>query len=185
MLSGMNFSRIRRLAAVLTVAAAATAAPATANALPSAYNVAIGTSWTYSTGVLDVAGGSVAAGAKVIQYPITGGANQRWNFVSGRLGAGQIVNAKSGLCLTTSGVAGQQLYVTYCNDANPRQLWDGSVPYLSYNLGNNDLDYGEIYNPFTGLRVDLQGGSRNAGTPIIGWYDNDRVAQDFTYWYWN
>src|SRR3954454_7496268 len=125
----MNVSRIRRLAAVLTVVAAAVAAPATADALPSAYNVAIGTSWTYSTGVLDVAGGSTAAGAKVIQYPVTGGANQRWDVVGK-----QIINVKSQLCLTTSGVAGAQLSVTYCNAANPRQDWEFQVP--RFRLGN-------------------------------------------------
>ena len=48
--------------------------------------------------MFDVSGGSTAPGAKVIQYVVTGGANQRWNFIGQSGGYYQVVNAKTGFC---------------------------------------------------------------------------------------
>src|SRR3954468_5420156 len=109
----MNFTAtLRRLAAPVIAAVAGTVmlAPAAAHA-DTLSNVGIAAYSDYYAGVLDVAGGSTAAGAKVIQYSVTGGANQRWD---GRpaVGGAHIVNAKSQLCLQTNGVAGTQLFVT-------------------------------------------------------------------------
>jgi len=159
------------------VAALATAIALVAPTAASAAefdNIALASRSTSYTGVLDTSGGSSAAGAKVIQNAVNGGTSQRWSFND----ASQIVNLKSGLCLTTSGVAGQQLYLTYCNAANPRQIWAGRPQPLFYVAH-------DIYNPMTGLRIDVQGSSGLAGTPVIGWYDNDSLNQAFNYWTWS
>src|SRR4051812_38080682 len=169
----MNFSRIRRLTAVLAVAVAA-AAPAAAHA-DTLHSIGIGSRSTLWSGVLDVVGGSTAAGTKVIQYSVTGGANQRWDVIGSH-----IINTKSQLCLTTPGSAGGQLYVTYCNSANSRQDWEFNVPQYVL-LGQT----GDIYNRATGLCVDVQGGSGLAGTPIIGWTATGGENQYFRYVLWN
>jgi hypothetical protein len=181
----MNSARIRRLAALAATAAVALAAPSAASAL-SLNNVAIASKHTGFTGVLDVAGGSTVAGAKVIQYSVTGGSNQRWNFVEyGNEWSPhtQIVNQKSGLCLTTSGIAGQQLYVTYCNTSNPRQDWHTTLPPFGLNpMYGFAAAYVFGYNY---LVIDVQGASGLAGTPVIGWPATNADNQRFAYWYWS
>jgi hypothetical protein len=173
----MPNSRIRRLAAA-AVLAAALAAPSAANAADAVYGAAIGTGATATTGVLDVAGGSTSLGAKVIQYPATNGSNQRWNLIPLSGDRIQIVSQKSGMCLTTSGVVGQQLYLWTCNGGT-RQEWVSNAGPINWYV---DAHYGDIYNPTTGLTVAVDGGSGLAGTRIIGWYDNNTASQDFAYY---
>jgi alpha-L-fucosidase 2 len=186
----MNFTTtLRRLALPLIAAIAGTVmlAPAAAHADETLYNIGIAPYSDYYAGVLDVAGGSTAAGAKVIQYSVTGGANQRWD-VRPTVGGSHIVNVKSQLCLETNGVAGTQLFVTYCNDANARQVWNFSAPrftLLNPNAPWADQHGGEISNPWTGFRIDVSGGSRLNGTPVIGWPRNFGDNQSFAYWPWN
>jgi Ricin-type beta-trefoil lectin domain-like len=177
----MKTSSLRRLTA-LAVTGIALAAPSAASATPIVNNVAIGTSVTYYAGVLDVAGGSTSLGAKVIQYPATGGSNQRWNFVAAPGGTAQIVNQKSGMCLTTSGVAGTQLYLWTCN-GGPRQRWGGDLGLIqAWADGRPQTPSGGIFNPETDLYVDVKGGSGLAGTPIITWYPNSGRNQKFAYY---
>ena len=185
----MNFTAtLRRLAvpAIAAIAGTVMLAPAVAHADGTLYNVGIASYSDAYSGVLDVAGGSTAAGAKVIQYSVTGGANQRWD-VRPTAGGSHIVNVKSQLCLETNGVAGTQLFVTYCNDANARQVWNFSAPRYTFIDPNAPLydQYDEISNPYTGFRVDVQGSSRLNGTPIIGWPQNFGDNQGFAYWPWN
>jgi hypothetical protein len=188
-------SRIRLLATA--VVAAALAAPSIASA--DVYNVAIATNSSRFTSVLDVAGGSTAPGAKVIQYFPTGGGNQRWNFVgvpdSDRY---QIVNAKTGFCLTTNGLEGSQLSVTYCNTANPRQLWTGipqfkaefsSAVFVTSPTGSLTATapvpgpFGSV--AFKYLHATVQDNSGQSGAAIVtaaGTFAD--VRGRFAYWYW-
>ena len=110
-----------RIAAVLAAVAVLLVAPSFAAAAPTATNIGIATKASAFVSVLDVAGGSTSLGAKVIQYPVHGGANQRWDLVRRAGESVAIVNRASGLCLTTNGVAGAQLYLWTCDAANPRQ----------------------------------------------------------------
>ncbi len=182
----MNFTHILRRFAIPAVAAAAMLTPAAAHADDALDNVGIASYSDAYAGVLDVSGGSTAPGAKVIQYSVTGGANQRWD-VRPTAGGSHIVNVKSQYCLQTNGIAGAQLSVTYCNDANPRQVWNFSAPRFGVIDPAHPFYYrsGGILNPYTGLRVDVQGGGRLNGTPIIGWPQNSSDSQSFVYWPWN
>jgi hypothetical protein len=165
----MITTRVRRLTALAV--AAAFIAPSVASAQPL-NSVAIVNPNTYLA--LDVAGVSTALGAKVIMWYGNWGSNQRWNLVTRSDGKQQIVNQKSGMCLTTNGIAGSQLYQWTCNDG-PRQEWAGDLQ--SY-LG----DIPKLSNPSTGLVLDAQGGNRSAGTAVIGWYDTPRSSnQQFQY----
>ena len=181
----MNFTRILRRLAVPAIAATVMLGPSAAHADDALYNIGIASYSDAYAGVLDVAGGSTAPGAKVIQYSVTGGANQRWD-VRPTAGGSHIVNVKSQFCLQTNGVAGAQLSVTYCNDANPRQVWNFSAPRFTVIDANDPFhdQHGEIFNPYTLLRVDVQGGGRLNGTPIIGWPLNFGASQGFAYWPW-
>src|SRR4051794_11535427 len=129
---------IRLLAAAVAVAALIVPAAASANI----YNVAIATRSSMWTNVFDVSGGSTAPGAKVIQYIPTGGGNQRWNFFNDDGSAYySVVNVKTGFCLTSPGVIGAQLYVTYCTPATPRKRWMLPSQLTSYNSAGGALGY--------------------------------------------
>ncbi|MEZ0072095.1 RICIN domain-containing protein [Planotetraspora sp. GP83] len=119
---------------------------------------------------LDVSGGSTGDGAKIIQWSLSG-SNQGWTFrVTGD--HYQIVNVKSGKCITTSGVAGDQLYQWVCT-TDPRQLWDTGL-----NAGNG---YGyAIRSVASGLYMDVSGDSRSQGAAIDTWYWNGGQNQYFT-----
>jgi hypothetical protein len=166
------------LAAVSSVAAAAVVATPAANA-QSLNSVAITTSVSGAFLALDVSGGSTSPGAGVIQWYGHFGANQRWNFVQTANGNEQIVNQNSGMCLTTSGVAGQQLYQWYCN-GSPRQEWSGT---LQPKLGDGFAVGGRaLINPASGLAADIEGGNGWAGARLIGWYPNGGDNQQFKYY---
>jgi hypothetical protein len=54
---------------------------------------------------LEVTGASTANGAKVAQYPYSGGTNQQWKFVDMGSGYFQIINVKSGKALDIDGAS--------------------------------------------------------------------------------
>jgi hypothetical protein len=128
----------------------------------------------YSSGFdLDVSGASTAPGGVVIQWPADGGANQNWS-VPAVWTTGRIRNQNSGMCLTTDGVAGDQLYQKPCI---PRlaeyQRWH---VYLAA-FASNTVTF---YNPTFGLAVDVYGDSTMAGAPIDAWPLNGQYNQFFT-----
>jgi hypothetical protein len=175
----MNSTHFRRIATTLAVVVAAGIAPAAAGAQTNAVrDIAIATGSSAYLGVLDA--GSGAAGAKVVQNPISRSYPQRWDVVQNPRGV-HIINDQSGMCLTTTGTVGAQLYVTYCNDANPRQDWIFGAPLLTWSSQSG----GKIRNPYTGLVVDVKGDSGLAGTPIIGWYEHTGFDEHFGYWHWS
>jgi hypothetical protein len=169
----------RRLTAVVATALAGVAlavVPGVANA-QQLNSVAIGTDASANFLVLDVAGASTSQGAGVIQWYGTGGANQRWNFVQTGDATQEIVNQNSGMCLTTDGVAGDQLYQMRCLNS-PLQQWRGTLP----RSWSGFLNGSTLVNPYSGLGVDVAGGSGKAGTSIIGWSAKDSINQHFGYW---
>jgi hypothetical protein len=168
--------RASAVAAALLAAAGVAAAPGVANAQPLT-SVAIATDASAEFLVLDVSGASTSPGAKVIQWYGNGGANQRWNFVELPNGNQQIVNQHSGQCLTTSGSAGAQLYQWPCT-LGARQEWRGTLPKAFSGVQRG----ASLVNPSTGLAVDINRASADAGAAAMGWYASDTYNQHFAYW---
>jgi hypothetical protein len=117
----------------------------------------------------DVSGGSTYNGAKIIQWSLSG-SNQGWTFKS--VGSYyQIVNVKSGKCITTDGVAGHQLYQWNCK-GTPNQQWDT-------NLNPGTLNGYRIRSVASGLYMEVSGGSGSQGAAIDTWYGNGGDHQYF------
>lgn len=121
---------------------------------------------------IDVSGASTAPGAPVIQWYDDGGANQHWS-VPGAGATGEVVNQNSGMCLTTDGRAGDQLFQWYCSSTNSYQQWYVEE---AWTLWGNEVD---LYNPGSGLWVDVYGDSYWAGASIDAWYANGGNNQSF------
>jgi hypothetical protein len=169
----LTLPRPRALAATLLTGLAVAAVPAAHANAQSLQSVAITTGASGDVLALDVAGGSTANGAGVIQWYGSFAANQRWNVVDQGDGTESIVNQNSGKCLTTDGVAGDQLYQFTCVGA-ATQKWQAQL-----NYGRTG---GYIYNPSTKLSADINGGSPWAGAKVIGWYDTGAQNQEFSYY---
>jgi hypothetical protein len=82
-----------------------------------------------------VSGGSTSAGAPIIQWWADSGAEQEW-LLPRKYRNGEIYNQNSGMCITTDGVAGDQLYQDYCSNSE-NQRWyaeyqlDGPTVYVN------------------------------------------------------
>src|SRR3954452_23386682 len=120
---------------------------------------------------LDVSGASKQPGAKVIQWYINGGDNQKWS-IPGNFQTGLITNKNSGLCLTTDGIANHQLYQDYCNKGARPQFQIAT----SSSGGQKVVT---IYHPSSGLVVDVSGHSQWAGAGVNLWYPNCGDNQSF------
>jgi hypothetical protein len=118
-----------------------------------------------------VAGGSTAPGAPIIQWWATGGAEQEWALPTSYT-TGEIINQNSGMCVTTDGVAGDQLYQEPCSNGAASQQW-----YAAHNTDGPTL----FQNPATGLVMDVSGYDMWAGGQIDAWYPNGQANQYF----WN
>jgi hypothetical protein len=121
---------------------------------------------------IDVSGAATWPGAPVIQWYDNGGANQHWS-VPGSGATGEIQNQNSGMCLDTDGVAGDQLFQMPCDPNNPLQQW--YVDEIWTVIG----DEVALYNPTSGLWVDVYGNSYSAGAAIDAWYGNRGYNQSF------
>jgi Ricin-type beta-trefoil lectin domain-like len=122
--------------------------------------------------LMDVSGGSTYPGAPVIDWYANGGANQDWLFSS--VGGGntyEIINVNSNMCLTSDGVAGDQVYQEPC-DGSLLQQWNTSL------TPGNGVAY-TIKNVSSGLYLDVSGDSPWAGTAIDTWYYNGGANQQF------
>jgi hypothetical protein len=145
-----------------TVGLMATTATA-AHADPLAFHPIISnSSW------LDVAvrNGSSAPGTDIIQWWSDNGSEQQWAIMGN-----QIVNENSRMCLTTDGVAGDALTQEPCS-SDPHQVWWPS--YVWWAGGNN------LYNPASGLDMDVAGNSYWGGAEIDAWYPNGQLNQVFS-----
>jgi len=169
----------RRRAARLTAAVAALAAPALIGGAVLAGPASA--SSTFTTHItpdntfyleLDVSGGSTQPGAPVIDWWANGGANQEWTFSPiGGPNTYEIVNVNSGMCLTTNGVAGAQLYQLPCAGEQEQQWRTGLSPSSFYANG--------IRSVASGLYVDVSGNSPWPGAAIDTWPDNGQYNQLF------
>lgn len=168
------FRRSRAVLTGLALCGAATAAvlPATSGAasaaqVPSTSATATEYYYTFSAEsdglYLDVQGGSTAKGALVLQWLPTGTASEEWGTGPGW----HIRNENSGMCLTTDGVAGDQLYQKPCLKRLARyQTWYPTcLPEGCLLAGDN------------GLVVDVYQGSTAEGAHIDAWPLNPNGPQ--------
>lgn len=70
-----------------------------------------------------MSGGSTAAGAKVIQWPCTGGANQHWVVRRSASGTYTVASVAGGLLLTTASTADGALVTQQPDSGSPLQRW--------------------------------------------------------------
>jgi hypothetical protein len=103
----------------------------------------------------------------VIDWYSNGGANQDWLFVpeANSNTTYEIVNVNSNMCLTTDGVAGDQVYQDYCTNSTNQQ-WGTAL------TQGNPTDYWHIQSVYSGLYLDVSGDSPWPGASIDTWYDN-------------
>jgi hypothetical protein len=122
-----------------------------------------------------VSEGSTAIGAPIIQWYADSGAEQEWS-VPAFESSGQIINENSGMCVTTDGVAGDQLFQEPCSPAGEgwynNQQWYNNSNYLGPSV---------FENPESGLVMDVYGYSFSPGGAIDAWYPNSDLNQYF----WN
>jgi len=166
------FGRLAALgaAAVLATGAGLAAHPSAAQA-ESYYKL----SAHHDALLIDVEGGSTKARAPIVQWYDNGGTNQHWTLpleLRDYLSAsGTIRNQRSGMCLTTDGVAGHQLFQYPCQyrangDPVAGQGWNvervsaEGIRWYSTRLQSTAF----------GLFADVSGYSYRPGAPIVAWY---------------
>jgi alpha-L-fucosidase 2 len=112
-----------------------------------------------SGAVLDVSGGSTADGAKVIQWPWSGSANQQWRLLPNRDGSFRLSCARSGKVLDSPGGSGQGAALVQWADNGGTNQWWTLVPATS--------GYHRLVNVGNGWCVDVEGGSTANGAGIV------------------
>ncbi|GAA0433763.1 hypothetical protein Acor_08000 [Acrocarpospora corrugata] len=118
---------------------------------------------------LDVNGGATGDGAQIIQWSLSGD-NQIWTFQPSGSHY-QIVNRRSGKCITSDGLPGTPLYQWRCK-GTALQQWDTSL------TPSTGLAY-SIRNVGSGLFMEVSGDSGAQGTAIDTWYWNGGLNQYF------
>jgi hypothetical protein len=121
---------------------------------------------------LDVSGASKSWGAQVTQWYLNGGANQKWNIQNLADGNKSFVNANSGQCLTTDGIAGDGVYQFPCVGAKSQE-WNTNLP------PNSPGTRYAIQSALSGLYLDVNSASTDAGAVIDTWYWNGGDNQYF------
>jgi hypothetical protein len=121
-----------------------------------------------SSMLMDVSSGSTANGAKIIQWPSNGGANQQWTLTRVADNIYTVKSVKSGLCLdvpSQSTTTGVQLQQWTCNGGTNQQWFldlVGSYTGSKYMLAGvgSDLNIGVAGSSTTsGATVDQETGS--------------------------
>ncbi|MFI2650983.1 MULTISPECIES: RICIN domain-containing protein [Micromonospora] len=183
----------------LTMALAVTVAPAavaaTGSAAWAAENYPQGLrSVNNSQMYMDVTGGSRTPGTKIIQWTANAGnqwyaslgPNQQWMLPINADGSfdratGAIKNVNSGLCMETGGIAGYPVYQWTCNGSDHQQ-WRLEVFYQWDWADFQVVSHTRIVNPMSGLVLDVNQGSKNAGASIIVWpaHGGDNQAWDIS-----
>jgi hypothetical protein len=130
---------------------------------------------------VDVSNASTSPGAGVDDWwsKLTDNANQRWTFVNitpSQPNLFFIVNQNSGMCLTTNGAAGEQVYQEPCGAPGVNvygQIWNTGL------RPNTGLDGWAIQSYGSGLFLDVYGDSPWPGAYIDTWYANGGANQFF------
>lgn len=130
--------------------------------------------WRITSGfngyAMDDSGPSLANGAAVIQWPVHGGANQRWRLESTGDGYWRVRNVYSNKCMDVSGAS--------LSDGARLIQWDcGSGANQRFRLP--DSGRGQIIAKHSGKAVDVPGSSRVAGTQLIQWSSHTGINQQW------
>ncbi len=130
--------------------------------------------------VIDVQGGSLSAGAPIIQWYNNGTSNQLWKFPANDGQDDVIKNQNSGMCLTTDGIAGHQLFQEPCYDGSwfVKQIWVAHT-YTVPSPWLGTFTEAWFTNPASGLVIDVNHESGLAGAAIIGWYGTGWLNQSW------
>ncbi|MEU2242593.1 RICIN domain-containing protein [Streptomyces sp. NPDC018338] len=111
--------------------------------------------------VLDVADQSTADGARVIQWPWSGGTNQQWRLLPDHDGSFRLSNVHSGKVLDNPGAStspGQPLDQWRDTDS-PNQWWKLTP--------SGTAGHYHLVNCSSGLRADVEDGSTSEGARIV------------------
>ncbi|MFI1035463.1 RICIN domain-containing protein [Streptomyces sp. NPDC020951] len=115
-----------------------------------------------SSMLMDVSGSSTANAAPVIQWPSTGGANQKWNLTKVADNIYTLTNVNSGLCLevpSQSTVTGVQLKQWTCNGGTNQQ-W--ALDLTGSYSGSNYM----LVGVGSGLNIGVASGSTTQGAAV-------------------
>ena len=111
--------------------------------------------------VLDVASGSTADGAKIIQQGWSGSENQQWRLLPAADGSVRLAARHSGKVLDSPGSSGQGAQLIQWQDNNSdNQHWK---------LVDAGSGYVRLVNVRNGLCADVESGSGADGAPVIQW----------------
>ena len=118
---------------------------------------------------------STTPGTGVIDWSITDGAEQEWTFkpTVDTADTYEIINQNSNQCLTTDGVAGDQVYQDPCNGSQS-QRWKTGVAFTT-----SPWTFVPIQSVSSGLYLDVYGDSFWQGTVIDTWYGNGGRNQEW------
>ncbi|WP_238413262.1 RICIN domain-containing protein [Saccharothrix deserti] len=122
--------------------------------------------------VLDINGASTADGAVAIQWPDTGGTNQRFTLTPNPDGSHRLVNARSGKLLNSPGGSAQGAQLDQWSDTDSDNQWWTLVP-------SSTDGYHRIVNVRTGWCVDVDSGSTADGARIVQCPGNGGANQDW------
>lgn len=157
-----------------------TGAPAAQSSNPTS-----GSNYTLTNGkssyLMDVNGASTANGGTIIQWPSTGGSNQKWTLkhVSGTADVFTLTSVNSGLCLdvpnqsTTEGVQLDQW--TCSGGANQEWALDPVGSYAT----SGDSVY-QLTSLVSGFTAEDESNSTSQGSPIDQWPSNGGSNQQWT-----
>jgi Ricin-type beta-trefoil lectin domain-like len=121
---------------------------------------------------LAVEDASTLPGARLVQkYPHGRAPELDWCITEPSGGARRIYNVKSGMCVTTDGIAGHTLTQQPC-DGRWGQVWTMLYQGVSMSLPVYRID--AWYYPLT---FDVYGDSRSEGAPVDAWYHNNGSNQ--------
>jgi glucose/arabinose dehydrogenase/PKD repeat protein len=116
----------------------------------------------HSNKLIDVEGGSTADGSDVVQWPATGGDNQKWQAVAAGTGIVELRALHSDKCLSVEGdstAAGANLEQSTCTGSDSQKWEPILVSGSAYRFQNVD----------SGLCADVDGESTADGATIIQW----------------
>ncbi|WP_103352213.1 glycoside hydrolase N-terminal domain-containing protein [Amycolatopsis sp. CA-128772] len=118
----------------------------------------------------DISGGSASAGAALIQWPVTGGPNQRFDFLASDGGFHRIRSRGSGLVLQVSGTATGADITQQPDTGATTQQWRVT------DLGNGVVS---LVNRASGLTMDVWSASTADGARISQWTATGAANQRF------
>jgi len=122
--------------------------------------------------VLDVSGASTADGARIVQWPWTGGANQRWTVLPNPDGSVRLRSVNSGKVLDSPAGSAQGAALDQSTETSSDTQWWRLVPAAT-------AGYYRIVNVHNGWCADVSGGSTADGAGVIQWAPNGGANQEW------